>query len=316
MDPASRRPMTASDWGLLLVLSVLWGGSFFFIRVALDALPPFTIVALRLALAALILNALVPLLGARMPRDRRVWAAFLGMGLLNNAIPFSLIAWGQTHIASGLASVLNATTPLTTVVVAHLLTRDERMTGRRLAGVLLGLAGVAVMMGPSVLGGIGADALAQAAVLGAAWSYAFAGVFGRRFGRMGVPPLVTAAGQVTASALLLGPVALLVDRPWTLPVPGPIPLAAVLGLATLSTALAYLIFFRILARAGATSIALVTFLIPVSAIGLGVLILGERLDPRQVAGMALIAAGLAAIDGRVLDRWRDAGGRSLRRSPR
>jgi hypothetical protein len=192
--------MSGPEWAMLLGLSVLWGGSFFFTRVALDAVAPFTLVALRVGLAALILNAVVPLAGLAMPRAARVWGAFLGMGLLNNAVPFCLIVWGQTQIASGLAAILNATTPLFTVVAAHLLTADERMTGHRIAGVLAGLAGVAVMVGPAVLAGLGTDLLAQVAVLGAALSYACAGLFGQRFRRMGVPHLATAASGPSAGS--------------------------------------------------------------------------------------------------------------------
>jgi drug/metabolite transporter (DMT)-like permease len=278
---------------------MLWGGSFFFTGVALTALPPFTLVVLRVGLAAVILNLAVPMLGLRVPRDVRTWAAFVSIGVLNNVVPFCLIVWGQTHIASGLAAVLAATTPLFTVVVAHLLTQDERMTTNRLSGVLVGLAGVAVMVGPSALVGLGSDVLPQVAVLGAAASYACAGVYGRRFRRMGVQPLATAAGQVTASALVLLPVALAVDRPWTLAMPGAPVWGAVLGIATLSTALAYVLYFRLLATAGATNLSLVTFLVPLSAILLGSLILGERLDARNYFGMALIGGGLAAIDGRL-----------------
>ena len=222
------------------------------------------------------------------------------MGLLNNAIPFSLIVWGQTHIASGLAAILNASTPLFTVVAAHLLTFDERLTGKRLAGVLIGFAGVVTMIGPAALRGLGSDILAQVAILCAAVSYAGAGIFGRRFNRMGVPPLATATGQVTASTLVLLPVALVVDRPWTLAIPNATVWGAVLGLALLSTSLAYVLYFRILASAGATNLLLVTFLIPLSAILLGGLILGEHLAPRHDVGMALIGCGLAAIDGRLL----------------
>lgn len=302
MPSPTYRTVTAAEWGLLLTLSLLWGGSFFFTGVALRELPPLTLVLLRVGLAAAILNLLVPALGLRMPRAPRIWAAFLGMGLLNNALPFCLIVWGQTHIASGLAAILNATTPLWGVLVAHALTADERLNAGRLSGVLLGLVGVAVMVGPALLAGLGADLLAQLAVVAAAMSYAFAGVFGRRFTRTGVPPLATAAGQVTASTLLLLPIALAVDRPWALAMPGGATWAAVAGIATLSTALAYVLFFRILATAGATNLMLVTFLIPVSAILLGALVLGERLDPRHFAGMALIGAGLAAIDGRLLHR--------------
>jgi drug/metabolite transporter (DMT)-like permease len=207
-----------------------------------------------------------------------------------------LIVWGQTRIASGLTSILNATTPLFTVVLAHYLTRDEPLTPRRLGAVMAGLAGVVVMIGPDVLAGLGSNVLAQACVLGAALSFAFAGIFGRRF--RDVPPLVTAAGQVTASSVMMAPIVLLVDRPWTLPVPGVAVFGAVAGLALLGTALAYIIYFRILAVAGATNLLLVTFVMPVCALILGGVVLGEQLEPRHFGGMALIALGLAAIDGR------------------
>lgn len=296
--------MGAREWGMLVALSILWGGSFFFVGIAVKELPPFSIVMARIGLAAIALLALVHLMGLRMPRDPRVWLAFFAMGLLNNLIPFCLIVWGQTHIASGLASILNASTPLFSVLVAHLLTQDEKMTGRKLAGVLIGLAGVATLIGPAALSGLGSHIWAQLAVLGAALSYAFAGIFGRRFKAMGVPPMITATGQISASTLLLIPVALLVDHPWTLPLPGPATWAALAGIALLSTALAYVLYFRILASAGATNLMLVTFLIPVSAILLGALVLGEQLEAQHFIGMALIAAGLAALDGRLVTALR------------
>jgi drug/metabolite transporter (DMT)-like permease len=296
--PAPAR-MTFFDWCLLLALSILWGGSFFFVDVAVTALPPFTIVLSRVAIAALVLHLALRITGTAMPWDGRTWLAFFGMGLLNNAIPFSLIVWGQTHIASGLASILNATTPLFTVLVAHVLTADERLSTNRAAGILIGLAGVIVLIGPQALAGLGEDVLAQLAILGAALSYGFAAIFGRRFKRMGLPPLATAAGQVTASSLMLLPVALLIDRPWSLSAPGLPVWGAIPGLALFSTAFAYVVFFRILASAGAVNLSLVTFLIPISAIVLGALILGERMAATDFVGLALIGLGLAAIDGRL-----------------
>ncbi|MEC5323983.1 DMT family transporter [Aurantimonas sp. E1-2-R+4] len=307
--------MTLGEWGMLLTLSVLWGGSFFFTEVAVKELPPFTIVVLRVGLASMILFAALGLLGVRMPREWRVWAAFLIMGLINNAVPFSLLVWGQTQIASGLAAILNATTPLFAVLVAHVLTDDEKLTGKRLVGIVAGLSGVAVMIGPAALEGFGLGVVAQLACLAAAFSYALAGIFGRRFKRMGVAPLATATGQVTASTLLLLPLALVVDRPWTLAMPSLPTVGAILGIAALSTALAYVLYFRILATAGATNLLLVTFLIPVSAIILGSLVLGERLDPRHFLGMGLIGLGLAAIDGRLIGLVR-RGSLSERRSAR
>jgi len=290
--------MRAREWGLLLALSVLWGGSFFFNGVAVRELPVFTVVVARVVLAACMLLVALKLMGARLPTDRRVWAAFFVMGLLNNVVPFSLIVWGQTHIASGMASILNATTPLFTVVVAHFLTSDERMTADRLVGVVVGLIGVATMIGGTALASLGVDVVAQLACLAAALSYAFAGVFGRRFRQLGVPPLATATGQVIASSVMLVPVMLFVDQPQTLAVPSMTTIAALFGVAALSTALAYILYFRILPTAGASNLLLVTFLIPVSAILLGVLVLGETPQAKHFVGMGLIGIGLAAMDGR------------------
>lgn len=293
-----RRTMGPAEWAMLIGLSLLWGGSFFFNGVAVKALPPLTLVFLRVTLAALTLNAVLLIRGTPLPLDRRIWAAFFGMGLLNNVVPFSLIVWGQTHIASGVASILNATTPLFAVIAAHLLTADEKMSTNRVIGVLAGFSGVVLMIGPAALTGATVNLWAQCAVLGAAICYSFAGIFGRRFKAMGVSPLATATGQVTASAILLAPVAAFIDMPWRLAFPAPDVWLSVAGIALLSTALAYILYFRILSSAGATNIALVTFLIPVSAILLGALFLGERLMPRHFGGLALIAIGLAAIDGR------------------
>jgi len=305
-NPKSAPVMGGREWAMLLALSVLWGGSFFFNGVAVRELPSFTLVWLRVALAAIMLLGVLRLLGQRMPTRGAVWLAFFGMGLLNNVLPFVLIVWGQHRIASGLASILNATTPLFTVLVAHAMTPDEKLSPLKAAGVIAGFAGAAVMIGPDALGGLGTGVMAQLACLAAALSYAFAGIFGRRFRRMGVPPLATAAGQVSASALMLLPVVLLIDRPWTLAMPHAATWAAVLGVALLSTAFGYVLYFRILAAAGATNLLLVTFLIPVSAILLGAALLGERLEPRHFLGMALIGAGLAAIDGRLFRRMRRA----------
>jgi drug/metabolite transporter (DMT)-like permease len=295
-----QKTMTASDWALLAILSIVWGGSFLFVGVAVRELPPLTIVALRVVTAASALLLTLRLMGVDLPRTRQVWSAFLGMSILNNVIPFTLIVWGQSHIASGLASILNATTPLFTVIVAHYLTEDERLTGQRFAGVIVGFAGVAVMIGAAAFASLDASILAQLAVLGAALSYGFSGVFGRRFKTMGIPPLATAAGQVTVSSAILLPTALIVDRPWTLAMPSTGAIVSLAALGLVSTAFAYLIFFRLLARAGATNVGLVTFLIPVSAILLGVLVLGETLAMRHMAGMALIGGGLVLIDGRLL----------------
>jgi drug/metabolite transporter (DMT)-like permease len=301
MQPSQgERVIGPRDWGLMLLLSVLWGGAFFFSKLALAELPHFSVVLGRVGLAALALQLVLRFSGQRMPANWQLWARFSVMGAINNLIPFSLIFYGQTQISSGLAAILNATTPLWTVLLAHRLTRDERLTPNRLAGVLVGLAGVTIMLGPDLLGGLGANALAQLAVIGAAISYACAGIFGKGF--KDSPPLVTATGQVTATALMMVPIALLIDRPWALAMPGITTWGALAGLALLSTALTLVIYFRLLARVGATNLLLVTFLNPVSALLLGTLLLGEPLTGGALVGMAGIGLGLAVLDGRLLGR--------------
>ena len=293
--------MGIMEWGLIVLLSMLWGGSFFFVGVAVAEVTPLTVVWSRVALASLILLVVVRLKKEVMPSKPGTWGAFFIMGTLNNLIPFSLIVWGQTHIESGLASILNATTPIFSVILAHFLTREERLTGSRITGILVGWLGVAILIGFESLQGFGAAAMGQAAILVAALSYACAAIYGRRF--RGLSPLVVATGMLCGSAVMMTPLALFIEQPWHLS-PGGTTLAALVGLAVVSTSLAYLIYFRVLAAAGATNILLVTFLIPISAILLGYLALGERLEWNAFVGMGLVFIGLAAIDGRFLQRFK------------
>jgi drug/metabolite transporter (DMT)-like permease len=301
--------MTRQTWILLLLLSMLWGGSFLFQAVAVTEIPVFTIVWSRVLLAALVLWLVIAATGARAVWSRAAVIACLGMSVTNNAVPFSLIIWGQSHIAVGLASILNATTPLWTVLALHAFTRDDRLTGRKIAAVALGLAGVAVLVGPEALGS-GGPLLPQLAVLGGALSYGLGGVWSRRFKGLGLSPPAIAAGQLTGSSLILLPLVLLVDQPWTLPTPGLAPVLSVLGLALLSTALAYVLFFRILDLAGPATLSLVTLLIPVSATGLGWAVLGQSIGPGELAGAALIGLGLAVMDGRPIALLRRTLGRA------
>lgn len=288
--------MGVKEWSLLIVLSILWGGSFFFVGVAVKEMTPFSIVFSRVAIASVVLVGFVYLSGKRMPSSPKVWLNFLIMGFLNNLVPYSLIVWGQTHIESGLASILNATTPIFIVIFAHLLTRDEKLSAQKAVGVLIGWLGVAVLIGFESLQGLGVNVLSQLAVLGAACSYAFAAIFGRRFNDL--HPLVVSAGMLCCSAVLSLPLVLIFEQPQNLS-PGWLAILAVTGLAVISTSLAYLLYFKLLASAGATNLVLVTFLIPVSAILLGTAVLGEQLSSSVFLGMALIFLGLMAIDGRV-----------------
>lgn len=288
--------MSATEWALLALLALLWGSVFLFTALALRGFGPFTLVLCRVGLGALVLVAYVYLSGRRIPADPRLWRDFLVIGALQNLIPYTLIAWGQTAIDSGVAAILNATTPLFTIVLAHFLTADERMTANRVAGLVLGFCGVVVLVGPAALAGLGAQGLGQLAVLAAALSYAAAAVYGRRLA--GVPPAVIAAGMLVAATALMVPFAIVIERPWTAR-PDAVAWAALAGLAMFCTAFAFLVYFRLLAAAGATNTLLSTFLIPPSALVLGIVVLGEAPQWTAFSGMALILVGLAAVDGRL-----------------
>lgn len=292
--------MPAAAWGMLLTLSVLWGGSFLFIRVAVAEIPTLSVVLARVGLAAILLLLAARLTGVAMPRDRRAWRDYLVMGILNNIIPFVLIVWGQRTLGAGLASILNATTPIFGVVIAHLLTTDDKATPVKAFGIAVAFLGVAVLVGVDALAGLGDHFLAELACLGAAVSYGFSALWSRRF--RGRPPIATAAGQLTCSTLILLPVVAMIDPPWQHAAPGGVAVAAVVALAVLSTAVGYILFFRLTTTVGPTNTMLVTFLIPPSAILLGFVFLGERLAPQHLAGVVLIALGLAAIDGRAVRR--------------
>ena len=291
--------MTPFEWLLLLTLSLVWAGSFLFNGIAIRELPVLTIVVGRVGIASLLLLVVLRWTGEALPREMGIWRAFLLMGLFNNVLPFCLIVWGQGYISSGQAAILNGMTPIFTVIVAHLLTSDEKMNLARIGGVLTGLAGVAAMVGAELSADDGSVLAAQCALLGAAVSYAFGAVFGRRFREFGVSPMMTATGQVMAASLILLPIWLVIDQPWTLSMPGPAAILSVLAIASLSTAFAYWLYFRILATAGATNLSLVTVLIPPGAIILGILVLDEALLPRHLVGLGLILAGLLVTDGRI-----------------
>lgn len=296
--------MTPRTWAMLFALSLLWGWSFPFIKIALGGFPPLTLVLARVVIAALALAPVLLVTGAGFPRGGDVWRAFFAMALLNNAVPWSLSFWAQQSLPSSLGAILNATTPLFSVLVGHFFLADERLQAHRLAGVIVGFIGVAVLIGPATLFGGGGGLLPQLAFLAAAVSYAFSGVVGRRFARLGVSAVQSTFGQMCAATVFMAPLALVVERPWNASPPNGVQIAAMLGLAFLSTAVAYLLFFRILARAGATNVMLVTLLVPVSAILIAALVLHERLEPRSFVGMAFIAAGLGLIDGRLVARVR------------
>jgi drug/metabolite transporter (DMT)-like permease len=296
--PASDIRIDARDWLLLGLLSILWGGSFFFNGVVLRELPPFTTVLLRVSIAAIILLPGLWIYRLNFPKGLSGWKPVLAVALFNNVLPFSLIVTGQTYIASGLAAILNATTPLFTILVMAT-AGEEKLSARRIAGVLVGLAGVIILHGQNLIFASG-QGLGILLCLAGAFSYGLAALIARRH-LAGAPPLAAATFQLLASTLMMIVVAGAVERPWQLPVPGLSTWLAVLGLAALSTALAYIVFFQILRRSGATNVMLVTLLIPVTAILLGHFALGERISTREIVGALLIGSALLLIDGRVLN---------------
>ena len=289
--------MSARYWGLLLLLALLWGSSFFFYKILVAVLPPVTVVLGRVGIAAVAMNLWLLAQGTVMPRSARLWARFLLLGLLNNVIPFVLIAWGETRITSGMASILNATTPIFMVAVAHFGTDDEKLSWGKIAGIVLGIMGVMVLVGRDAFAGA-SYIWGAAAVIGAPCAYGFGGVYSRGF--KDLPPMQAATGQITGGAILLLPLSLLADHPWTLPMPGGAVWASLLAIALVNTALAYFVYFKMVASVGVTYISLVTFLIPIIALMLGAAFLHESVTAQALSGTAIIALGLAAIDGRLI----------------
>ncbi len=297
MNQSSHQVMGPTEWAMLVVLSAIWGGSFYFFAVIIKELPVFTIVFFRVFLASAALWAFLLLTRQTVSITSTMWKNFFLMGFFNNVIPFSLIVWGETKVAPGLAAVLNATTPFFSVIVAHLSTQNEKLTWNRMAGALVGLSGVAALVGFDAMKNLGSDLVYQLAIVGASISYGICTIFGRRLA--GIPPLVSSASQTAASSLMLLPLMFFIDQPQYLNMPSTNVLVSLLALALLCTATAYVIFFNIVKRAGMTNVTLVTFLVPVSAMMLGALFLNEQISTRHFLGMAVIGIGLALIDGRI-----------------
>lgn len=294
--------LDATSWTLIGILSILWGSAFLLIKVGMESFSFNTLVFLRLALAVPPMLIAMRLAGHSSPRDMKSWWMLAVVGALNCALPFMLFFWGMQYIESGYSSVLNATTPLWGVVIAHFMTDDEKITSSRILGVLLGMAGIVVMAWPDAVKGLTGNFLAQLACLVSTLFYSIAAIYGRRLSQTAMAPMVVATGQTMAAALIMLPVMLIFDQPWTMPTPSLESTAAALTLALLSTALAYILFFRLIDRSGASNAQLVAFLMPILAVILGMAFLGESLSERQIAGAILIALGLVAIDGRLFSR--------------
>ncbi|WP_233557481.1 DMT family transporter [Rhodophyticola porphyridii] len=289
-------------WAEMALLGGIWGASFLSIKLALSEMPVMTLVAHRVFWACLLLWAYVIWRGLTVPRSPRIWGAFLVMGLLNNIIPFSLMAWGQQFIETGLTSIFNAGTAVFGVLVAAMVFRDERLTLRRGLGVTIAFFGVVVAIGFDSLAGFDIRSMAQLAVVAGTLSYAIAAAWARVH-LVGLPPQVAAAGMLTGSSLVMVPLAWMIDGAPKMPT-DPVTFAAIGYFAAFGTAIAYLLYYRILAMAGSGNAMLVTLLIPPVAILLGAAVLGERLGPSAFAGFALLATGLLILDGRALQIFR------------
>jgi drug/metabolite transporter (DMT)-like permease len=299
----------AVEWGLIVLQSMLWGSSYFFIAVVQSEVPPLTMAALRTIPAAATLLLIVLSLGYRLPATLAEWRLFVGFSAFNTVLPFVLIVWGQSHTTGGMAAILNATAPLFGIFLAHVLTQDEKLSWTKAAGIVVGIAAVAVLMGRDVAAGASADLLARLALIASPFCYVCANIFVRR--RLGsYPPFVIAAMQMVAAIFVAAPLALAIDRPWEQPPPSARAVAAIVGMGVLGSALASLCHFTVLQRAGATNASLVTLIMPLTPVLLGGMFLGERLSTTDIAGAITIAAALLIIDGRAFEAVR----RAVRRS--
>lgn len=280
----------------ILLLAAVWGPSFLFIKVGVRDIPPLTFVMARVGLASIMLYLLLRLQGRKLPRLGRIWLHFAFMGLFANALPFVLFSWGELYVDSALASILNGTTPIFTVVLAHFLVADDRLTPMKLVGTTLGFAGLLVLVTPSFTGGIQAEALGLLAMALAAICYAVTIIYARRFLR-GQRPLVAPTAQLFMAAIFLLPLSLVVDKPYALPFPSFPSLGSLLALAFLGTAIAFTIYYHILEKMNATSLSTVTYVIPVFGVALGITILGERPPWTAYLGCFLIILGVMTVNG-------------------
>ena len=307
-DPSERTGalrMGGVEWALVVLQSMLWGSAYFFVALLQSEVSPLTVTALRTVPATALLLLIVLSLGYRLPGTLAEWRLFAGFSAFNTVIPFLLILWGQSRTTGGMAAILNATAPLFGIFLAHVLTQDEKLSWSKAAGILVGIAGVAVLMGRDVVAGASADLLARLALIAAPFCYVCANIFARR--RLGsYPPFVIAAMQMAGALIVAMPLALVIDQPWTQEMPSARAMLAIVGMGVFGSALPSLCHFTVLQRAGATNASLVTLIMPLTPIALGGIFLGERLGPTDIAGALIIAAALVIIDGRVLGAVRRA----------
>lgn len=288
--------MSWKNLSLLFLLAAMWGPSFVFIKVAVETIPPITMVFGRVALAAILLYLFLRLKNGRMPTSRTTWKHLTVVALTHNTIPFVLFAWGEQYVDSAMASILNGTIPFFTIILAHFFTQDDRLTPAKIAGVLVGFAGLVVLVLPSFQGGHRATAWGIMALVLAAFLYGVAIVYTRNHLR-GLPPLVAPTGQLILASLFLMPVMLLVDQPWTMALPSLASIMSMVALGVVGTALAFILYYRMMERVGASYISMVAYMIPVFGIIFGVLLLGETITQAMVIGCALILLGVMIVNG-------------------
>lgn len=285
-------PKTGTNLALLLTLATLWGASYTFIKIGVETIPPVTLIAVRTLIAATILVAVIKMRGLSMPRDRATWARFLFQACLNSVIPFTLIAWAEQTVDAGLATILNATTPIFTFLLTVVIVRHEPVSVRKFLGVAAGLTGVCLIIGTEAFNGVGQALWAQLAVLLASLAYAGAAIFGKNF--RDLDPMMPAAGSMISGAIILLPISLVIDRPWTLD-PSTESVLALLGLSVFSTALAFVIFFHLVRALGSVGTTAQAYLRVPIGVGIGVVFLGETLTSTAGIGLVCVIAGVVAM---------------------
>jgi drug/metabolite transporter (DMT)-like permease len=292
MDTGNLRPGLARELALLLLLATLWGASYTFIKLGVATIAPITLIAARTAIAGLLLLAIMRWRGVRLPRDGATWRRFLLQACLNSVIPWTLLAWGERSVDAGLATILNSASPIFTFLLTAAVTRHEAAPPRKLFGVVAGMAGICLIVGIEAFDAVAGGLVAELAIVAAAICYACAAIFGRNF--RGLDPMAPAAGSLLAGAAFLIPASLVMERPWTM-APSAVSVLALLGLAVVSTALAFVIYFRLIQTLGSVGTTAQAYLRVPIGVAIGVAVLGERLSPTAWIGLACVVAGVAAM---------------------